>query len=308
MPQCQALPSTGRCQNSAQEPGLYCAEHTAEATKHVDAYNTAKREADALEILVADFAKADISEQLRDFGEAGTAAAVLKAFADRLDRAIKVAEEYQVHFGAQVADGLASKESLADLGKKRDAAFEVLAKAELWRSNTRELDPKPTVASIPRQAQAAENRCQAYLETEGCTPCPDPVAEGLRFCLAHHTKHSSSLSELEKARIQSRESLDDYENVFGSGSRAETIKFLQKYVVSVRMVMEHLEEHQQQFQCKTEEQHAVAISELEQKRKKAMLKVDDLVLWDNVVSLAKKAAPFGSMAFFVMLICIVLSQ
>ncbi|RDX51691.1 hypothetical protein OH76DRAFT_1401105 [Lentinus brumalis] len=306
MPQCQALP-TEPCQRSAQEPGLYCAEHAAEATKHVDAYNTAKREADALEILVADISKANVSEQImRDFDEASTAVAVLKAFADRLNRAIKVAEEYQVHFGAE--NHLASKESVAELGKKRDAALEVLAKDARSKSVLRELEPRSAGASKSRQAQAAENRCQAYLETEGCTPCPDPVAEGLRFCLAHHAKHDTSLSGLEKARSQCRESLGDYESVFGSGSRAETIKLLQKYVVSVRMVMEHLEEHQQQFQCKTEEQHAVAISELEQRRKKAMSKVDDLVLWDNVVSLAKKAASFGSLAFFVILICIVLSQ
>ncbi len=120
MPQCQALPSTGRCQNSAQEPGLYCAEHAAEATKHVDAYNTAKREADALEILVADISKANVSEQImRDFDEASTAVAVLKAFADRLNRAIKVAEEYQVHFGAEsafVVTLLACIESLAERG------------------------------------------------------------------------------------------------------------------------------------------------------------------------------------------------
>ncbi len=121
MPQCQAL-LTEPCQRSAQEPGMYCAEHAVEATKHVDAYNTAKREADALEILVVDISKANVSEQImRDFDEASTAAAVLKAFADRLDRAVKVAEEYQVHFGAAsafVVALLACIESIAERGPR----------------------------------------------------------------------------------------------------------------------------------------------------------------------------------------------
>ena len=56
---------------------------------------------------------------------------------------------------------------------------------------------------------------------------------------------------LEKARSQSRGLLDDYEGAFGSGAREETIKLLQKYIVSVRAVMEHLEEHQRQFSCKS---------------------------------------------------------
>ena len=67
----------------------------------------------------------------------------------------------------------------------------------------------------------------------------------------HDTKHSASLMKLEKARSQSRGLQDDYEGIFGSGAREETIKLLQKYIVSVRAVMEHLEEHQRQFGCKS---------------------------------------------------------
>ncbi|KAI0689895.1 hypothetical protein C8T65DRAFT_672412 [Cerioporus squamosus] len=304
MPQCQAL-STERCQRSAQEAGLYCAEHAADSSKLVEAFHKAKREADALEILVVDMQSTGISEQLRDCDEAGAAAAVLKTYVDRLDKVIKMAEKYEVLFGAE--NSLSSKECISELRKKRDAALE-LHQVESWKSMLRGLDPKSHTASVPQHAQAAETQCQAFLETEGCTPCPDSAAQGRRFCLAHDLNHSRSLSSLEKARTQCRESLDDYESVFGSGPREETMRFLQKYIVSLRTVIGHLQEHQQQFHCKMEEQHAAAVTQLTEKRRKAMSQVDDLVMWGTIVSLGKKAAPFGSLAFFVLLLCIVLSQ
>ena len=71
------------------------------------------------------------------------------------------------------------------------------------------------------------------------------------------------------------------------------------------------------------------IDELKEKRRKAASEVKDLLLWDNIVHLAKvrtcavqcafgltltgaatsqKAAPFCSLGFFLMLICIVFNQ
>ncbi|RPD60265.1 hypothetical protein L226DRAFT_616780 [Lentinus tigrinus ALCF2SS1-7] len=316
MPQCQARAIEGvdpqeRCTMSAQAPELYCPEHTAEAARLADAYKKAQNEADALSVLVEDIGTKDVLEQSHNVDETSTAAAVLKAYTDRLDSMIKAAELYQVRFGAQSRhDGRASMESVSELEKKRDDALKVLAKAEFWKSVLKGLEPQSTFGPVPVsvQMQASAERCQAYLETEGCTRCPDPAAEGRRFCPAHDAQHRASLTGVEKARVQCHEFLDDYEGAFGSGSRGENIKLLQKYAVSVRSVMEHLEAHQQQYRCKTGEQHKKEMDDLTEKRRKVFSKLDDLVLFENVVYLVKKAAPFCSIGFFVLLLCIVLNQ
>ena len=98
MSQCQTV-FKERCVSSAQAPGLYCPEHAAEAARHVDAYNKAQREVNALAVLVEGFqsSDSDMSPQLHNVDEASAAVAVLKTYVDRLNWMIGVAEGYQMH-------------------------------------------------------------------------------------------------------------------------------------------------------------------------------------------------------------------
>ena len=99
MSQCQTV-FKERCVSSAQAPGLYCPEHAAEAARHVDAYNKAQREVNALAVLVEGFqsSDSDMSPQLHNVDEASAAVAVLKTYVDRLNWMIGVEEGYQMHF------------------------------------------------------------------------------------------------------------------------------------------------------------------------------------------------------------------
>ena len=168
MSKCQTV-FKERCVSSAQAPGLYCPEHATEAARHVDAYNKAQREVNALAVLVEGFqsSDSDMSPQLHSVDEASAAVAVLKTYVDQLNWMIGVAENHQVQFAGSGGEHMRAVHSqptafflhvaeeppaidsgsITDLKSKRDAALEHLAKAESLKSVLKEIESEVYVGT-----------------------------------------------------------------------------------------------------------------------------------------------------------------
>ncbi|KAI0693540.1 hypothetical protein C8T65DRAFT_64218 [Cerioporus squamosus] len=237
MPQCQASTlgphaSQGRCQRAVEEDGL-CEVHNADATRLVDGYGRATAEAEALEILVSKMMHDMAVTECCDLEEIYTATAVVKAYAERLDRAIRAMEECRSRFPGDV------RMSVSALGEKREAALAFLTKVEVRKEVLRQLEHE--------RASQYTGRCRAFKESAGCgSRCLVPVIPGQPFCFSHQSQHQESLSEIARYRNLAREEFGNYACV---SAKEDVLMFLRNQIYYLDKVIMEGEMHNRQFGC-----------------------------------------------------------